>query len=171
MYQEPQHQNWMWKVYEKSSKKDAKDNCHKCPAGQFSNADQCIACIPGQYSWERSGACKLCEPGRYQPKPYSDTCIACPSGTVSGGGRANCSKACSFGQGRRSSSECIACQAGRYANTSTSWDPSCDICPSAQAAHGMPVPCQANVLRLKFLKRWKLLQPAENRRRRQHGSP
>ena len=104
------------------------EDCKKCPAGEFHNANSpnaglCEICPAGTFSHEGASDCIPCEAGAFQPVAHSNSCTLCPAGTYSTLG----------------ASGCTACPPDTYAPTAGSY--SCTHCPDGYHSPAHAVRC------------------------------
>lgn len=96
-------------------------SCDLCPAGTYSNVEasdtvnNCLQCIPGQYSFEGATTCAECEPGTYTNSSGMASCDGCPPGTYG------------TETGGTSMLVCLNCPIGQYSEREAAQ--SCDPCP------------------------------------------
>jgi len=76
-------------------------------------------CPAGYYAVARSGACRACAAGSYQPKAAQATCLSCPAGSFCPGAAQSKPTSCPAGTYRTllsgaARSDCTACPINTY---------------------------------------------------------
>ena len=123
-----------------------KQDCFQCPSGKWAEGDGNSLCTGGPVcvagKWgkmgaiDKSGECKSCGVGKYQPVNGQGDCLSCPSGEYSTTIESvSCmGSKCAPGQygGRFSTTQtnCMTCPSGKFSTISGAFD--CITCPRSK---------------------------------------